>query len=149
MGPQVRSAAQSVLPPALFAGVNALIFRPISWLKHVHPSLLINGMMLWAPYNMSYLTGALYVSFAFMWYLKRYKTAWWEKYNYILAAGLNGGLAFSGVIIFFAVQWKEVDLNWWGNLVNSNTMDGGGGANPLVLLSTLPSKGYFGPDSWY
>ncbi|KAJ2966614.1 hypothetical protein NQ176_g10065 [Zarea fungicola] len=84
-----------------------------------------------------------------MWYLRRYKTAWWEKYNYVLSAALTGGVAFSAIIIFFAVQWKEVDVNWWGNLVNGNTMDGGGGDAPMVLLQDLPAKGYFGPDKWY
>ncbi|KAJ3499348.1 hypothetical protein NLG97_g394 [Lecanicillium saksenae] len=148
-GPKLRSGVKSVLPAGVFRIVNAVLFKPISWLKHVHPSLVFNGMLGWAPTNLSYWTGGLYMSIAFMWYLRRYKLAWWEKYNYVLAAGLQGGVAFSAIIIFFAVQWKEVDVNWWGNLVNTQTMDGGGGDAPLVLLTELPAKGYFGPDKWY
>lgn len=109
----------------------------------------MNGMILWAPKNLSYWIGSVYVAFAFMWYVKRYKTAWWEKYNYILSAALTGGVAFSAIIIFFAVQWKEVPLDWWGTNINDQTMDGGGGNAPLVLLPELPAKGYFGPDSWH
>lgn len=149
VGPSVRDGARRVLPSALYTPLNLLVFYPISLLKHVHPSLVFNGMLTWAPTNLSYWWGTVYMSFAFMWYLRRYKTAWWEKYNYVLSAALTGGVAFSAIIIFFAVQWKEVDVNWWGNLVNGNTMDGGGGDAPMVLLTDLPAKGYFGPDKWY
>lgn len=146
-GPKVRSGARSVLPAGVFGILNLAIFTPISWLKHVHPSLIINGMITWAPTNLSYWIGSVYVAFAFMWYMKRYKTAWWEKYNYVLSAALTGGVAFSAIIIFFAVQWNEVPLPWWGNTVNDNTLDTFGA--PLVLLQDLPEKGYFGPDTWH
>ncbi|TWU75371.1 hypothetical protein ED733_000554 [Metarhizium rileyi] len=145
-GSHVRQACKTALPAAIFKPLNALIFTPISWLKHVHPSLVINGMLLWAPVNLTYFTGGLYVSFAFMFYLKRYKTAWWEKYNYVLSAGLTGGCAFSAIIIFFAVQYHPQTLRWWGVDVLSNTIDGGSGQGSL--LTEMPAKGYFGPDSW-
>jgi len=146
-GPVVRSRAQSLLPSPLFRIINALVFTPLSYFKHVHPSLVFNGMLFWAPLNLTYFTGGLYVSFIFMYYLRRYKTAWWEKYNYVLAAALTGGVAFSGIIIFFAVQYHPVALSWWGVDVLSQTVDGGAGR--VALLEELPEKGYFGPDFWY
>ncbi|CAM6004202.1 unnamed protein product [Sphagnum balticum] len=69
-------------------------------------------MLYWAPLNLSYFTSGLYFSVTFMYYLKRYKTAWWEKYNYVLAGAFNGGVAFSGLIIFFAVQYHPVFISW-------------------------------------
>ena len=30
---------------------------------------------------------------------------WWTKYNYVLAAGLDTGLALSGIVIFFAITY--------------------------------------------
>lgn len=104
-------------------------------------------MLLWAPLNLTYFTGGLYFSFAFMYYLKRYKTAWWEKYNYVLAAALTGGVAFSGIIIFFAVQYHPKTINWWGINVLGETIDGGAGRQ--TLLTELPAKGHFGPDTWF
>ena len=145
-GSIVRESARSVLPAAIFKPVNAVFFVPISWLKHVHPSLIFNGMLFWAPLNLSYFTGGLYVSFAFMYYLRRYKTAWWEKYNYVLSAALSAGVAFSAIIIFFAVQYHPVSIDWWGTNVLETTIDGGAGQ---VSILDLPAKGYFGPDSWY
>lgn len=146
-GSYAREGVRSVLPAVIFKPLNLVVFTPISWLKHVHPSLVINGMLLWAPLNLTYFTGGLYFSLAFMYYLKRYKTAWWEKYNYVLAAALTGGVAFSGIIIFFAVQYHPKSINWWGVNVLGETIDGGAGRK--ALLTELPAKGYFGPDSWF
>ncbi|KJZ76510.1 hypothetical protein HIM_04239 [Hirsutella minnesotensis 3608] len=146
-GSHVRHACENAMPAAVFKPVDAIIFTPISWLKHVHPSLVINGMLLWAPTNLTYFTGGFYISFVFMYYLKRNKTAWFEKYNYVLSAALTGGVAFAGIIIFFAVQFYPKNVNWWGTTVVSATIDGGAGQT--ALLTDLPAKGYFGPDSWY
>jgi OPT family small oligopeptide transporter len=145
-GSSLRNVARSRLSPAVFRPIDLLFFKPISWLRDVHPSLIINGFLWWAPLNLTYFTGAVYMSFGFMYYLRRYKTAWWEKYNYVLAAALNAGVALSGVIIFFAVQYHAVDVNWWGTEVTSQGIDGGAGQQ--ALITTLPAKGYFGPDSW-
>ncbi|KAJ5725985.1 uncharacterized protein N7483_007342 [Penicillium malachiteum] len=145
-GSKVRDAAKSTLPEGIFKPLNAVIFTPISWLKHVHPSLVFNGFLWWAPINLTYFTGGLYLSGIFMYYLRRYKTAWWEKYNYVLAAGLTGGVAFSGIIIFFAVQYHPQSISWWGNNVLDATIDGGIGQQ--ALITELPAKGYFGPDTW-
>lgn len=38
-------------------------------------------------------------------YIKSKAFAWWAKYNYILAAALDFGTAFAGIIIFFAVSY--------------------------------------------
>lgn len=145
-GSHFRDACKSKLPDGIFKPINALVFTPISWLKHVHPSLIFNGFLWWAPINLAYFMGGLYVSATFMFYIKRYKTSWWEKYNYVLAAALTGGVAFSGIIIFFAVQYHPKSISWWGNNVLEATIDGGIGQQ--ALITDLPAKGYFGPDSW-
>lgn len=145
-GSNFREACKSVLPAAIFKPINMLVFTPMSWLKHVHPSLIFNGMLFWAPLNLTYYTGGLYCSFVFMYYLRRYKTTWWEKYNYVLSAALTGGVAFSGIIIFFAVQYHQKSISWWGNNVLGGTIDGGAGQE--ALFPNLPAKGYFGPDTW-
>ncbi|PTB63600.1 OPT-domain-containing protein [Trichoderma citrinoviride] len=146
-GSYIRAASQAALPAFIHRPIDVVVFTPISWLKHVHPSLVFNGMLLWAPLNLTYFTGGLYFSFAFMYYLRRYKTAWWEKYNYVLSAALTGGVAFSGIIIFFAVQYHPKNISWWGVNVLGQTIDGGAGQQ--TLLTELPAKGYFGPDTWH
>jgi len=85
------------------------------------------------------------MSFGFMWYLRHYKTAWWEKYNYVLAAALTAGVAFSGIIILFAVQFHPVAATWWGTTVTTKGVDGGAGQSSLL---PLPATGFFGPSTW-
>ncbi|KAG9958111.1 OPT-domain-containing protein, partial [Aureobasidium melanogenum] len=145
-GSSVRAVAQARLAPGIFRFLDIVLFTPISYLRDVHPSLVINGFLWWAPLNLTYFTSAVYMSFGFMYYLRRYKTAWWEKYNYVLSAALSAGVAFSGIIIFFAVQYHPVTVSWWGTDIVGEGVDGGAGQS--ALLTTLPSKGYFGPDTW-
>lgn len=103
-------------------------------------------------------------------YIKSKAFAWWAKYNYILAAALDFGTAFAGIIIFFAVSYPGmfsssfhfsiawivtnvliIDFfclsregysfpDWWGNNVYLNTADGRGEA-----WKAIPEVGYFGP----
>lgn len=146
VGVPVRTWCREHLPAAVFMPVNYTIFTPISWLRDVHPAVVVNGMLNWAPANLTYFTSGLYLSFGFMYYLKRYYTGWWEKYTYVLSAALSGGVAFSAIIIFFAVQYKAVPLSWWGNNVILSGVDGFAGQT--ALLTDLPAKGYFGPDTW-
>jgi hypothetical protein len=39
------------------------------------------------------------------------------RYNYILSAALDAGVALSVIVIFFCVQYPKggVEVNWWGN----------------------------------
>ncbi|TQV94210.1 oligopeptide transporter protein [Cordyceps javanica] len=145
-GSIAREAMRNTLPAAMFKPIDLVLLKPLSWLKHVHPTIVINGAMGWAPNNLTYTTVGLYFSFGFMYYLRRYKTAWWERYNYVISAALGGGVAFSAIIIFFALQWNPVSVAWWGSSIVDETIDGGAGQRSLL---PLPEKGYFGPDSWY
>ncbi|KAK5115240.1 hypothetical protein LTR62_001440 [Meristemomyces frigidus] len=146
-GPYTREWLRNHAPTAVFGPLNLIIFIPLSWLYAVHPALLINGMLWWAPLNLTYFTSGLYLSFTFMFYLRRYKTAWFEKYNYVISAALTGGVAFAGVIIFFAVQYHAKPVNWWGTDIVAAGVDGGAGQG--ALITQLPERGSFGPATWY
>ncbi|PVH13552.1 OPT family small oligopeptide transporter [Candidozyma duobushaemuli] len=111
--------------------------------KYFHPIVFTVGMMIYAPYNLSYSTPGMILAVVFMYYLRKTKTAWWEKYNYLLAGGIGGGIAFSSIIIFFAVQYHSKDISWWGNDVNLSTLDYNGGRR--LNVTTQAPDGYFGP----
>ncbi|KAK9452460.1 OPT oligopeptide transporter protein-domain-containing protein [Dipodascopsis uninucleata] len=110
-------------------------------MRHIHPVIILSGVNRYgATYNLSYFTPGFYAGFIFNYYIRRRYLAWWSKYNYILTSGLTGGMAFSGILIFFSVQYKAKTLNWWGNTVSRTGVDGIGTAS----LYQAPAEG-FGP----
>ncbi|KAI1376961.1 small oligopeptide transporter [Hypoxylon crocopeplum] len=131
-----------------------LIFPPITYyiwkwtgsdfVRKINWPLIFVG-----TYNVPPATGINYsswyiVNLVFNKIIYRKFYAWWTKYNYVLAAALDTGLAISGIVIFFAVTYgPNVQFpDWWGNTVWQNTADGQG----LPWLP-MPDVGYFGPPN--
>lgn len=138
------------------------------WIRMIHWPLIFVG-----TYNVPPATGINYSSWAlvniiFNHWIKRRFFAWWckylvcftirlpcasltdvltAKYNYVLAAALDTGIALSAIVIFFCITYPgAVFPDWWGNTVYLNTADG----NELPWLQ-LPDVGYFGPanGTWH
>ncbi|RLN04161.1 hypothetical protein C2845_PM13G08130 [Panicum miliaceum] len=83
---------QSVNLPLIFAGASGLL-----------PARTVNFLM-WGR-----------VGFLFNHVVYRRYKAWWMRYNYVLAAGLDAGVAFMGVLTFVALGYFDVDgPQWWG-----------------------------------
>ncbi|EEQ38622.1 hypothetical protein CLUG_02748 [Clavispora lusitaniae ATCC 42720] len=120
-----------------------IYWRNNKYVKFFQPVLIIGGFLIYAPYNLSYYTPALITSFFFMHVIRKRYFSWWSKYTYVLGGGLQAGVAFSAIIIFFAVQYHEKDVNWWGNTVSYAGLDYVG---PARLNATISAPdGYFGP----
>ena len=79
----------------------------------------------------------------FQFYIKRRWRPWWSKYNYLLSASLDAGLAITTFFLFFCLYYPGVNLSWWGNNIADLTADGLG--TPLV---TVPEGSTFGPSTW-
>ncbi|KIJ45258.1 hypothetical protein M422DRAFT_207611 [Sphaerobolus stellatus SS14] len=82
------------------------------------------------------------VGFVFQSWIRKRHFRWWMRFNYILSAGLDAGVALGIVIIFFALQLPKggINLDWWGNNVWINTLDAQG-----VPFITLAANETFGP----
>ncbi|KAE8666752.1 Oligopeptide transporter 2 [Hibiscus syriacus] len=50
----------------------------------------------------------------FNFFVFRYRKQWWQRYNYILSAALDAGVAFMTVLLYFALGIENKSLNWWG-----------------------------------
>ncbi|RLM93245.1 hypothetical protein C2845_PM08G19690 [Panicum miliaceum] len=46
--------------------------------------------------------------------LQLLRVPWWERYNYILSAALDAGVAFMGVLLYFALSMENRNVSWWG-----------------------------------
>ncbi|EJD53618.1 OPT oligopeptide transporter [Auricularia subglabra TFB-10046 SS5] len=123
---------------------------PESWWRYVNLPVIFNGTGLIPPASAINYVPWTIVGFVFQYLIRRRSFGWWAKYNYVLSAALDSGVAIATIIIFFALQFpkngtigKNTIQTWWGNSVYGETADGAG----LPLLP-IPEKGHFGPDTW-
>ncbi|KAI5968950.1 hypothetical protein KGF57_000065 [Candida theae] len=131
------------------AGLVCVVIKrlaPRRYTKYFEPTVFLGGFLVWAPGNLSYSTGGLYLGYAMMHYVKRKYEAWWQKYSYLFGTGIEAGIAFSSIIIYFAVEYHEIDLNWWGNNIGFEGWDFQMRVSGSRLNATIDAPdGYFGP----
>ncbi|KAH0600831.1 hypothetical protein MHUMG1_01830 [Metarhizium humberi] len=115
-------------------------FPKWTWARQLHPVVILYGGIVWAPYNMSYVWPSVPIAY-FSWiYLKTRFLGLWSKYNFVLSAAWSCGIAISGIIIFFSLQYTETDFDWWGNNVSEMGCEGN-----ACALKTLGPGEWFGP----
>ncbi|KAF2395795.1 small oligopeptide transporter [Trichodelitschia bisporula] len=120
---------------------------PRSPLKYLNAPVILGGTGNIPPaVPMNYLMWGL-VGYIFNKHIRSRYRGWWLRYNYILSAALDAGLALATILIFFTITMTKTPApKWWGNNVVESTMDNQGTAVRKVL-----EKGQiFGPPpgSW-
>lgn len=91
---------------------------PLSFWRYVNIPIFFAGLGAIPPASgINYISWAL-VGFLFNYVIRKYHFRWWMRYNYILSAALDAGVAIGVVVIFFCLQYPKggIELNWWGNL---------------------------------
>ncbi|CCM05021.1 uncharacterized protein FIBRA_07220 [Fibroporia radiculosa] len=123
---------------------------PNSFIKYVNFPVIFSGTGAIPPASaVNYVPWAI-VGFIFNYVIRRRHFSWWTKYNYVLSAGLDSGVAVSIIVIFFCLQYPlkgQIGINtiqtWWGNTVSFDNADG-----RSASWKTIPTGGSFGPSSW-
>ncbi|KAI7862572.1 OPT family small oligopeptide transporter [Spinellus fusiger] len=95
---------------------------PNSWIRHISVPVFMLGPTPFppAPTNVTPCWAA--IGFFFNFYIKRRWSGWWKKYNYVLSAALDSGVAVCAIVIFFAFQYSDIKFpEWWGN--NPSSVD--------------------------
>ena len=116
-------------PKRWFGKMNAPVFFTGS--GNIPPSTLYN-------YSLYFAT-----CFVFNFWLRKYYRYFHAKYNNILSAAFDSGVAISAIIIFLCVTYPGGKLNWWGNSVYEKTKDYK--STPYYKLKKGET---FGPTSW-
>ncbi|KAJ2919901.1 hypothetical protein MD484_g457, partial [Candolleomyces efflorescens] len=151
LGPLERHRVLSIFPTALvlFFPLGALLpcfaymlakRYPRSWVKYLNFPVILAGTGLIPPANaVNYVTWGI-TGFIFQYVIRRRRFEWWSKYNYVLSAALDSGVAISVIVIFFCLQYPKngtIGLStiqaWWGNTIFLDTADSHG--TPLRTLS--------------
>ncbi|KAI9572533.1 OPT oligopeptide transporter protein-domain-containing protein [Boletus coccyginus] len=101
---------------------------PNSFLRYINP-IIFNGTDRIPPATALNFVPWAFVSFAFQFVIRRRYFLWWAKYNYVLSAALDSGLALSAITIFFTLQYPQSNPvtkaieKWWGNQVFRTNYD--------------------------
>lgn len=148
--PRLRLYLQSTMDAEKFAYFDKYVWSPTAAvLICLNPAIALSGALQWAGNNnLTYATLGIYVAWFFQFYLKRRYTAWWGKYSYLIFAGLNVGVAISGIIVTLVFSFgagKNTSFKWWGNTVSQTGVDYQL-YNNNASLYPIPGVGYFGLD---
>ncbi|KAJ7064276.1 OPT-domain-containing protein [Mycena amicta] len=108
--------------------------------EYFHLPVLLTGGLIWAPGSMANIWPAVPVAYFFNVFIKKRYLAWWSKYNYITTTAFSASIAISAVVIFFALEWPGVNIDWVGNIRPFAGCDGAG-----CPLLPIPDSGAFGP----
>ncbi|RWR84898.1 oligopeptide transporter 1-like protein [Cinnamomum micranthum f. kanehirae] len=103
-----------LLLPVLVWGLSRM-FPKAKWITLINFPIILGATGPMPPARaVNYLSwGAVGFIFNFVVY-RRFKH-WWARHNYILSAGLDAGVAFMAVLIYFTLQFKNIfGVTWWG-----------------------------------
>ncbi|KAI3991976.1 hypothetical protein MKX01_001846 [Papaver californicum] len=89
-------------------------FPQQSWIPLINLPVLLGATASMPPattvnYNSWILVGTIFNFFVF-----RYRKQWWQRYNYVLSAALDAGVAFMAVLLYFSVSMGNINVDWWG-----------------------------------
>ncbi|KAL1566959.1 oligopeptide transporter [Salvia divinorum] len=104
------------------------------WLQLINVPIIMGATGTMPPArSVSYIMwGAVGIYFNI--YVYRVHKRWWARYAYVLSAAMSAGVAFMGILTYFALQSYDISIDWWGM-----GADGGGGDNcPLASCPTAP-----------
>ncbi|KAJ7481221.1 OPT oligopeptide transporter [Mycena galericulata] len=113
---------------------------PNSWIRYVNLPIFFNSAGNIPPANTTQYSLWFIAGFTFNYYIRKRAFNWWKRYNYLLSAGLDTGVAFATILIFFALSYQGIKIVWWGNTVNSATYDG-----KSIPWKTVTKGSNFGP----
>ncbi|KAL8153905.1 hypothetical protein V2J09_011665 [Rumex salicifolius] len=89
------------------------MFPAKRWIRLINLPVILGATAMLPPATSVNMNSWVVVAVIFNYYLFRYKKGWWRKYNYVLAAALDAGLAFGTLLVFFSIG--NIPLTWWGN----------------------------------
>lgn len=119
---------------------------PLSFWRYVNVPVFLAGISVLPPATGINFSSWIVVGAIFQWFMRRFHFRWWMRYNYILSAALDSGVAIALIAIFFILQLPKggINFNWWGNTVYMNTLDAVG----VAFKQLAPPSTTFGPTTW-
>nr|GMD99532.1 oligopeptide transporter 4-like [Ipomoea batatas] len=89
-------------------------FPSQSWIPLINLPVLLGATASMPPATALNYTSWILVGTIFNFFVFRYRKKWWQRYNYILSAALDAGVAFMAVLLYFTVGLENKSVSWWG-----------------------------------
>lgn len=83
------------------------------WISLVNLPVLLGATANMPPAAPLNYTAWFFLGTVFNFFVFRYRKGWWKRYNYVLSAAMDAGVAIMGVVIYFALSGNTLD--WWGS----------------------------------
>ncbi|KAI3465134.1 hypothetical protein Pfo_021797 [Paulownia fortunei] len=90
-------------------------FPSQTWIKLINIPVLLGATAAMPPASTLNFNSWILVGTIFNFFVFRYRKSWWQRYNYVLSAALDAGLAFMGVVLYFCLGIENVSISWWGS----------------------------------
>ncbi|MBA0595633.1 hypothetical protein Gorai_012496 [Gossypium raimondii] len=85
------------------------------WIPLINLPVLLGATAAMPPATSLNFNCWLIIGFIFNYYVFKYRKGWWQRYNYVLSAALDAGLAFMGVLLYFTLTMHGISISWWGS----------------------------------
>ncbi|KAJ9159243.1 hypothetical protein P3X46_024763 [Hevea brasiliensis] len=89
-------------------------FPKQSWIPLINLPVLLGSTAMMPPATAVNYNSWIIVGTFFNFFIFRYRKQWWQRYNYILSAALDAGVAFMAVLLYFSLGMENRSLTWWG-----------------------------------
>ncbi|XP_057773220.1 oligopeptide transporter 4-like [Salvia miltiorrhiza] len=90
-------------------------FPQQSWIPLINLPVLLGATANLPPASALNYNAWIFVGTVFNFFVFRYRKKWWQRYNYILSAALDAGVAFMAVLLYFSTGIENKSVTWWGN----------------------------------
>lgn len=84
------------------------------WISLINLPVLLGATAMMPPASTVNYNAWLVIGTIFNFFVFRYRKKWWVRYNYILSAALDAGVAFMGVVLYFSMTMETKSIHWWG-----------------------------------
>ncbi|PIA51925.1 hypothetical protein AQUCO_01000056v1 [Aquilegia coerulea] len=89
-------------------------FPKKTWIPKIHFPIILGATAMIPPASTLNYNAWIVIGVIFNYYVFRYRKQWWQRYNYILSAAMDAGVAIMGVLLYFILSNNGINLTWWG-----------------------------------
>ncbi|KAF9585753.1 hypothetical protein BGW38_000911 [Lunasporangiospora selenospora] len=111
----------------LFIPVPFYLFSkrwPGTIVDRIHTPVLLTSTGMMPPARPYQYANWLGIGFVFQYCIRKYHNSWYQRFNYVLSAALDSGVAIAALLIFFTLQVHEIEFpKWWGTSMNHCPLD--------------------------